>query len=100
MHRRRSVPLFAAAAALSCVAAAVAQPPADLRALPIPAPLAAPAPLTLPGAAPSAAAEFGLMPDPAAGLPPAVSAVSDTGGGFEVVVGRTRLLTLKLGPPA
>ena len=96
MPRRRSVPLLAAAAALSCAAAAVAQPPAaDLRALPVPAPLAAPAPLTLPGAAPNAAAEFGLMPDPAGGLPAAVSGVSRTGGGFEVVVGRTRLLTLK-----
>ena len=97
MPRRRSIPPFAAACAALCsTAAAVAGPPAvDLRGLPVPAPLAAPAPLTLPGSASDAAAEFGLMPDPAAGLPAAVSGVSRTGGGFEVIVGRTRLLTLK-----
>ena len=98
MPRRRLPPPIAAAALLWAGAVGAAPPadPGDLRSLPVPAPLAAPAPLALPDPLLSTpAGAFGLMPDPAGGLPAAVSGVSETGGGFEVVVGRTRLLTLK-----
>ena len=106
--RRRSIPPFAAACAALCsTAAAVAQPPAaDLRALPVPEPIAVPAPLALPtSAVPGAAfpadprgtgSRVGsLMPSAGGPLPGGVAGVSRRAGGFEVGVDRTRILTLE-----
>ena len=93
------MPLRTLAAVLSLAAGAVcaaaaAEPPPDLAALappvmtPVPA-LPAPVPPAMPDAAPA------LLPEADEGLPAAVGNLSETGGGLEVVVGRTRLLTLK-----
>ena len=97
MTRPRLLPLAACVACAVCcatpgAAANPSDPPPDLRTLKAPAPIAVPPPLhasAVPGTPPS------RMPTIAAGLPATVGNVSETGGGFEVMVGRTRLLTLK-----
>ncbi|MFH5803391.1 type II and III secretion system protein family protein [Alienimonas sp. DA493] len=71
---------------------------ADLRELRAPAPLAVPQPIPLP--APLAAGGVGanadgIMPEVVDRLPAGVSNVSEPGGGFEVGVDRSRILTLE-----